>query len=168
MGGDSKLIDEYRRLRNSEQKTKFWKTLIETKMQEPERTKSLDFVTRFETLKNQRDDIIHRMWGGGMEPGTVGAPDDSTTTDAALHRNRDEKIKTKSKDARANIRWRLDFGGLRKIAHSMAQLNQDILMSWVPPGAPPDMYHIWAYLNPEGKLQVGIASASESEPDVGN
>jgi hypothetical protein len=168
MGDDSKLIEEYRRLRNSEQKTNFWKTLVETKMQEPERTKNFEFVTRFEALKNQRDDIIHRLWGGGMETGTLGAPDNATTTDAALHRNRSEKMKTKSKDARANLRWRLTFTGLRDIAQNIAQLNHDILMSWVPPGSPPGMHHIWAFLDAEGKLQVGISSPSESEPHIGD
>ena len=166
IGNDQKLIEKYKRLRNSQQKTNFWKILVETKTQEPDRTKNLEFITRFETLNNQRDDIIHRLWGGGMEPGTLGAPDKAMTTDAAMHRNRDERIKTKSKDARANLRWRLTFSGLREIANKIAQLNQDMLMSWLPPGSPPGKYHIWAYLNAQGKLEVGVASTSESEPDL--
>jgi hypothetical protein len=39
-----------------------------------------------------------------METDTLGVPGNSTTADAALHRNRAEKMKTKSKDARANLR----------------------------------------------------------------
>ena len=166
MGDDAKLIEEYKRQRNSEQKTKFWKTLVEMKTQEAERAKNLAFITRFETLNNQRDDIVHRMWGGGMETGTLGAPDNATTTDAALHRNRDEKIKTKSKDARRNLCWRLSFTELRKIAHNMAQLSQDIFMSWLPPGTPPGMFHVWAFVNAEGRLVIGVASATESEPNL--
>ena len=60
----------------------------------------------------------------------------------------------------------LTFPGLREIARNIGQLNQDILMSSVPPGSPPGRYHIWGYLNAQGKLEVGIASASESEPHV--
>jgi hypothetical protein len=163
---DQKLIEEYKRLRNSTQITKLWKTLVEIKMQEPERASNLAFVTRFEALNNQRDDIVHRMWGGGMEAGTLGAPDDAQTTDAAMHRNRDESMKTKSTDARRNLRWRLSFSGIRKIAHSIAQLSQDILMSWLPPGTPPGMFHIWSYLNAEGRLVIGVASATESDPHI--
>src|ERR1700733_1708250 len=161
MWGDSKSIEEYKSLKNSEQKTKFWKTLVETNMRDPERAKNLGFIARFSALNNQRDDIVHRLWGAGMEAGTLGAPDNVPTTDASLHRNRSEKMKTKSKDARANLRWRLTFPGLREIARNTAQLNQDILMSWVPRGSSPDMYHLWAYLDAQGKLEVGIANASE-------
>ena len=166
IGSDPALVGQYKELKNSQRKTKFWKMLVETKMPEPERAKNLELITRFETLNNQRDDIVHRLWGAGIEAGTLGTPDKIPTTDAALHRNRDEKMKTKSKDARANLRWRLTFPGLREIARNIGQLNQDILMSWVPPGSPPGRYHIWGYLNAQGKLEVGIASASESEPHV--
>jgi hypothetical protein len=118
-------------------------------------------------LNNQRDDIIHRMWGAGIEARTVGAPDDAPTTDAAMHRNRDEKIKIKSTDARRNLRWRLSFSGLRQIAHNMAKLSQDIFTSWLPPETPPGaMFHIWAHANPEGRLVIGVASATESDPHL--
>jgi hypothetical protein len=166
MGSDQKLIAEYKRLRNSRQKTERWKTLVEIKKQEPERARDLAFIARFESLNNQRDDVVHRMWGGGMQSETLGAPADVPTTDASLHRNPDEKIKTKSRDARRNLRWRLDFIGLRKIANEMAQLNNDILASWLPPSVPPGIFHIWAYENADGRLEIGVASASESDPHL--
>ena len=34
IGNDQKLIEKYKRLRNSQQKTNFWKILVETKTQE--------------------------------------------------------------------------------------------------------------------------------------
>src|SRR6185437_7856705 len=142
MGDDSALLDEYRKIRNSDQKTEFWKRLVEQKLIEPDRTKYLGFVERFERLKNQRDDVIHRLWGGGIQSGTLGAPEGSPTTDAALHRNRDEKIKTKSTDARANIRWRLDFAGLREIGRNIARLNADIFASFLPAGTPPGIHDV--------------------------
>ena len=167
MGNYAKLIEEFKRQRNSEQKTKFWKTLVETKMREPERAKNLAFITRFETLNNQRDEIVHRMWGGGMEAGTVGAPADVSITDAGMHRDREEKMKTKSFDGRRNLRWRLSFSGLRQIAHNMAQLSQDIFTSWLSPGTPPNaLFHVWAYVNPEGRLVIGVASPAESDPHL--
>jgi hypothetical protein len=169
MEDNATLIEDYKRRRNSEQKNTFWKTLVEAKMEEPERSKNRAFITRFEALNNQRDEIIHRMWGGGIEAGTPGTPDGVQTTDAAMHRSRDENIKTKATDARRNLRWRLSFSGLRQIAHNMAQLSQDIFMSWLPPGTPPGtLLHIWSYVNPEGRLVIGVAPAAESEPHAVN
>ena len=160
IGEDVLLAAQYKKERSSQQKTRFWKTLIETKKQEPDRTKWLDFATRFETLNNQRDDIVHRLWGGGIQSKSWGAPAGVETTDAALHRNHVEKIKTKSTDARANLRWRLSFGGLREIARNIAQLNNDLLASWLPPGTPPEQYDVWAFTLPNGQLTVGIAPRS--------
>jgi hypothetical protein len=167
MEDDAVLIEGYKRQRNSEQKNRFWKALVEANLQEPERSKNRAFITRFETLNNQRDEIVHRMWGGGKEAGTPGTPGGVQTTDAAMHRNRDENIKTKSTDARRNLRWRLSFSGLHQIAHKMAQLSQDIFASWLPPGTPPGtLLHIWSYVNPEGRLVIGVADPMESEPHV--
>ena len=106
------------------------------------------------------------MWGGGGEANTMGVPVDLPTMDASLHRQRDEKKKTKSKDGRANLHWRLNFSELRKIVSSIAQLNLDILASWLPPDAPPGMYHVWSVTNAEGELEVGVANASESNPTI--
>jgi hypothetical protein len=163
---DSKLTAEYKSLRRSDQITKFWKMLVEIKTQEPEQTKNLHFITRFQGLNDKRDNVVHRMWGGGIEADTLGAPSNAPTTDSSLHRKRDEKKKTKSRDGRANLVWYLDYSGLREIAHDIGQLNQDILASWIPPESPPGMYHIWAYPNADGKLEVGIASATESDPHL--
>ncbi|MCP1738203.1 hypothetical protein [Bradyrhizobium japonicum] len=165
IGDDQKLIAEYKKALSSEQKTAFWKRLVETKLQGPELAQNMELVVRFQRLNDRRDHIVHRLWGGGMEPGTLGAPADASTTDAVLHRMRDEKKKTKSKDARANISWNITFTELRKIANEIAQLNQDILVSWLPVGTPPGTHHIWAFLDSEGRLQVGIASGAESDPD---
>lgn len=167
MGDDAKLIGEYKRQRKSQLKTRFWKSLVMTKKQDPERTRDAAFITRYETLNNQRDDIIHRMWGGGMEAGSAGVPADAPTTEAWMHRNPDEKIKTKSADARHNLRARFTFSDLRQIANNMAKLSQEIFTSWMPPGTPPGTRcHIWAYENSEGRLEIGVASATESEPHI--
>jgi hypothetical protein len=166
IGDDQNLTAEYKSIRNSEQRTEFWKGLIEAKCQEPERTQHLDFIVRFQMLNDRRDHIVHRMWGGGIEADTLGAPIEARTTDTGLHRTRDEKKKTKSKDARANFSWRLGFGDLRKIANGIAQLNQDMLISWLPPDQRTGTFHIWSYLNAYGKLEVGIAGASGGDPHL--
>jgi hypothetical protein len=166
MGDDRKLIGEYKRLRSSVEKTKFWKTLVETKMRDAERAKNLQFITRFETLNGQRDDIVHRMWGGGIQAGTLGAPENAPTTDAAMHRNPDERVKTKSTDARRHLRWRLTYAGLREIARNISQLNHEIIQSWIPPEVPPGMFHLWAFEDADGRLVVGVASATESDPHL--
>lgn len=161
---DTKLLAEYKSLKRSAAISRFWRNLVETKKQEPERSQDLDLITRYQRLNDHRDNIIHRMWGGGMETDTLGTPAEAQSTDAGLHRTRDEKKKTKSKDGRAKFNWRLDFTGLRKIANDIAQLNKDILLSWVPPDQRSGTHHVWAFLDTEGKLQVGIANASESDP----
>jgi hypothetical protein len=136
--------------------------LTDSKLQDAQqRIKYLAFITRFQSLNNQRDDIIHRLWGGGMQPGTLGAPDNASTTDAALHRHRDESMKTKSTDFRKNIRWRLDFVGLRRIATNMSQLNSDIFASFLPPGTPPGMHDVFAFFAPSGKLEAVVAPRTQ-------
>jgi hypothetical protein len=166
VANDESLIQKYSKLRHSNQKTAFWKDLVESKLQEPSRSKYLEFISRFEMLNNQRDDIIHRLWGGGLQPSTFGAPDNAPVTDAALHRHRDETMKTKSTDARANIRWRLTFVELRRIANNMAQLNRDIFASFLPPGTHLGSHNVWAALM-EGKLEVLVSAiTSKGDPDV--
>jgi hypothetical protein len=163
IGDDTKLIAEYKNLRNSSSRTAFWRAQVETKNNEPKRTQNLGLIVRFQQLNDKRDNIVHRMWGGGIEGDTLGVPAEVSTTDGAMHRARDEKKKTKTKDGRHNLSWRLDFQGLRNIASEIAQLNKDILVSWLPPGST-GTYHIWSVQDEEGKLQVGIASAEESNP----
>jgi hypothetical protein len=159
IGDDTKLVAEYARLRNSEQKTNFWKVLVETKDPDFERTQKLDFITRYQRLNDRRDHVVHRLWGAGTEAGTLGAPAEIPSVDASVHRTRDEKKKTKSIDGSANLNWRATFSELRKIANEIAQLNQDILLSWLPADHRSGTFHIWSYLNPQGKLEVTIARA---------
>jgi hypothetical protein len=169
MGDDAASIEQYKRVRHSQLKTKFWKSLIETKKSDSDRLKWLDLLEKFETLNNHRDDIVHRLWGGGIQAGCMGAPDGAPTIDAALHRNRDEKIKTKSVDGRANLRWRLTFKGLKEIAVKIAQLNNDMLASWLPPNSPPGEHDIWAYTLPSGQLALAISSRpTEGDPNSGD
>jgi hypothetical protein len=157
---DTSLSSKYNGLRASNQKTVFWQELVRSKMREPDRSKYLDFITRFQRLNNQRDDIIHRQWGGGMQPASYGAPADAEVTDAALHRHRDERIKTKSTDARANLRWRLSFIELRATARDMAALNSDIFISFLPPGSEiGGIHNVFAVTTPDGKLGVGVGTS---------
>jgi hypothetical protein len=117
-------------------------------------------VTRFETLNNERDDIIHRLWGGGIQPGSLSAAEGAPVIDAGLHRTREERMKTKSTDARANIRRQLSFIKLREVARKMAQLNSEIFASFLPPGTDPDGGAAWAYLRPDGRLEVVVSPKS--------
>jgi hypothetical protein len=169
MADDTSLEARYKKLRASQLKNKFWKELIEAKKQGADLEQWRGLVKRFEALNNFRDDIVHRLWGGGMQGGSPGAPDYGETTDAALHRNRDEKVKTKSKDARGNLRWRLSFQGLRKIGAAIALLNNNMLASWLPPNTPPGHYDIFAFTLPNGQLSVGIADRPpEGVPKTGD
>jgi len=168
IGDDTELTEQYEKQRHSSLKTAFWKRLVSTKMTEPKRSQYLDFVTRFESLNNKRDDIIHRLWGGGMQPDTLGAVEGAPVTDAALHRNRDEKLKSKSNDFRANIRWRLSFNELRDIARQMSVLNKDIFQSFLDPAEQVGAVNVFAAVAPTGKLVVGVGIASsppKGDPD---
>jgi hypothetical protein len=129
---DEALKGEFKNLRNSEQKTKLWKREVAQKVNEPTRSLQLGLITRYEALNENRDQIIHRLWGGGMEPTSWGAVGSGELTDAGLMRLREEKMKTKSTDARATMRWRLDFAGLRRIGIQMSELNRDLILAFVP------------------------------------
>ena len=84
-------------------------------------------MQRIRDLADQRDKVIHKLWGGGMQEGTWANPEGHETTDAALLRDRDEPYKGKSTDARNTLSWRLSFSGIRRIAVEIASLNRDLL-----------------------------------------
>jgi hypothetical protein len=128
IGDDEELIGQYAKRRNFQQRIDLWQSQIETKLQDPHRSKALSYISRIQNLNSQRDEVIHRAWGGGMQSGSWNA-ENYPTTDATLLRKPTDKFKTKSADARATLKWRLMFSGLRKIARDMATLNRDLFVS---------------------------------------
>jgi hypothetical protein len=126
---DPALSAEHNKLRNFQQRVDFWQTQIETKRQEPIRSQVLALIVRIRSLNTDRDEVVHRLWGGGMQAGSWNA-EDHPTMDAALLRKPGDKFKTKSTDARATISWKMTFSRLRKIAVDMAGLNRDLLFTF--------------------------------------
>jgi hypothetical protein len=124
---NAELQTEYSKLRNFQQKMDFWQTQIELRAQEPHRSEAVALLTRIRNLRAQRDEVVHRLWGGGMQEGSWSNPENHPTTDAALLlQPGDKPKKTKSDDARATLSWRLSFNGVRKIAVETATLNRDL------------------------------------------
>jgi hypothetical protein len=127
IGGNASAKAEYDKLRNARQKNEFWKAQVETVMTEPERSQALALIGRVQNLNAQRDKIIHRAWGGGMQAGSWSA-EDHETNDASPLLNRNEKKKTKSHDGRNVVRRQFTFDELRAVAVAMATLNRDLFM----------------------------------------
>jgi hypothetical protein len=99
--GHPDLTAEYKKLRNFKQTVDLLQRLVELKT-EPTRSIALRLVQRIRDLADQRDKVIHKLWGGGMQEGTWANPEGHETTDAALLRDRDEPYKGKSTDALRN------------------------------------------------------------------
>jgi hypothetical protein len=134
IGSGDGLIAEYARVRNFRQTVDFLQTQIELQSEEPFRGSAIELLKRIRNLGAQRDEIVHRTWGGGIQEGSWSNPENHPTTDAALLRQHGEKPKkTKSQDATANLSWRLTFNGIRKIAVEMATLNRDLAMLFFNP-----------------------------------
>jgi hypothetical protein len=137
IGDDTDLQQQYEGLRNARQRIDFFQRQTALKMQDPFRSEAQALVQRIQNLNSKRDEVIHRLWGGGMQAGTWAA-ESHETTDASLLRQTGDKFKTKSTDARATIHWRLTFQGLRQIAAEMATLNRDLFQTFFRPSAPID------------------------------
>jgi hypothetical protein len=136
IASDPPLDAEYKNLRNFQQTVDFLQTQIELKIQDPRRSQALALITRIRNLSTQRDEVVHRLWGGGMQEGSWSNPENHPTTDAALLRQPGDKPKkTKSDDARATLSWRLSFSGVRKIAIEIGTLNRDLFVVFNPPPA---------------------------------
>jgi hypothetical protein len=134
IASDPPLDAEYKNLRNFQQTVDFLQTQIELKIQDPRRSQALALITRIRNLSTQRDEVVHRLWGGGMQEGSWSNPENHPTTDAALLRQPGDKPKkTKSDDARATLSWRLSFSGVRKIAIEIGTLNRDLFVVFNPP-----------------------------------
>jgi hypothetical protein len=131
---DPALLEQYKKVRSFRSTLDFFQTQIELKAQEPLRSLAFAFVERIRNLSSQRHEIMHRVWGGGMQEGSGNNPESHPTTDAALLRQPGDKPKkTKSEDGRANLHWRLTFSGIRKVATDIATLNRDLFMLFSDP-----------------------------------
>lgn len=133
--GDDKARDEYAKRRNFQQRLDFWQVRVEQKTSEPWRSIALSYVSRVQALNSQRDDVVHRLWGGGMEtnsPSSAGLE----TADAGMLPQPGEKFKSKSSDGLIPLKWNASFVRLRRMATEMATLNRDLLALAFLPGAP--------------------------------
>jgi hypothetical protein len=128
IGDDLPLQEQLKRVRNAQEKIAFWKTTIELRLADPARARALELVSRVQQLNSQRDEVVHRAWGGGMEASSWSGGGAEETTEAALLRKTGDKYKTKSGDARATLHWRLTFNRMRQMAVEMAILNRDLLL----------------------------------------
>ena len=134
IGADQGALEEYEKVRNFQQSVAFWKAQLDLRSQDPFRSNVLFLIPRVQALNSQRDEVIHRLWGGGMEANSPSAAG-LETTDAGLMPNAGEKLKTKAKDGLIPFTWNATFSRLRRMATEMATLNRDLLASSFLPNA---------------------------------
>jgi hypothetical protein len=125
IGDDKAILTEYMKLRNFQQRLEFWKAQIELKCDEPVRSQLLSIIPRAQNLSPQRDEVVHRLWGGGME-GASWAANGLETTDGGMLPKPGTPIK--SKGPYIPYSWGATFQRLRRMAVEMADLNRDLLM----------------------------------------
>jgi len=133
IAGDQSLIKEYEKVRKFQSVVAFWKTQLELKTNEPFRAHMLALVPRVQALSSQRDEVVHRMWGGGMEANSPSATV-LESADAGLMPHAGEKTKASAQEGPIPFTWKADFQRLRRMAAEMAALNQDLLSSSFLPG----------------------------------
>jgi hypothetical protein len=130
MGDDAAIIEEYERVRSFQQTLVFWEKMIEHHGTDPLKSDRNNLIQFVKDLASQRDEVIHRMWGGGME-GDSWSAGGMETNDAALMHNPGEKIKSKS--GRVPFTWKASFHRLRKLATDISELNRDLLVATIFP-----------------------------------
>jgi hypothetical protein len=134
IGPDQYVLEKYKKVRNFQQSVVFWKTQLELRSQDPFRSHMLSLIPRVQALSSQRDEVVHRMWGGGMEANSPSAAG-LETADAGLMPNAGERLKTNAKDGPIPFTWNATFSRLRRMAADMATLNRDLLASSFLPNA---------------------------------
>lgn len=135
VASNPELMEQYKRVRNFKQTLDFLETLIQAKADEPLKSGATILVSRIRDLASQRHDIMHRLWGGGMPIDSWSNPDNTfPETDASIMSSPSDKLqKKKSDDARATIRWRLTFSGIKRVAIKIAALNRDMCFLFTTP-----------------------------------
>jgi hypothetical protein len=120
--GDASLLAEHTKLRGFQQRLAFWQTQTELKAQDSIKSRVLALVPTIQALNSQRDEVVHRLWGGGLESTSWGAGGETPTTDAGMLPKANENIRSTG----APMRWRATFPRLRRMAQEMATLNRDL------------------------------------------
>jgi hypothetical protein len=133
IGDDQAVLAEYEKVRGFQLKLAFWKAQLELKGKDPARSNFLALIPRMQALSTQRDEVVHRLWGGGME-GTSPAAAGLETTEGGLLPKPGEKFK--GKPPRIPFSWKASFIRLRRMAMEMSALNRDLFQAGMFGGAP--------------------------------
>lgn len=135
MNKDEKLLTRYKAVRGFQLSLMFWEFLLDTRSTDPFKSSMKALVPRIKDLSAQRDEIVHRMWGGGMEaqsPAAAGLP----TTDAGMLPNPGERFKASEKGGLIPFKWKADFSRLRRLATDIGELNRNLLAGSFAAGPP--------------------------------
>jgi hypothetical protein len=132
VGGDKQVMEICGRIRGFQQLSDFWREQIEMKTADPERSRLLEMVMRAKNYSSQRDDVVHRLWGGGMDE-TSSAASGLPSHDGALMAKSGEQFKSSAKPGQMPFKWRASFQRLRQLAREIAALNRDLMFTLSPP-----------------------------------
>jgi hypothetical protein len=135
MEGDAALLAEYKKIRNFQQTVAFWEILIQSKAPSPYREHLTELIPVIKDLSSQRDQVVHRMWGGGMEAASP-ASDGLPTEDAAMMPDPGERFKTSARGGPIPPKWRATFQRLRQMAVQIADLNRSLFTASFTAGPP--------------------------------
>jgi hypothetical protein len=123
------LIARSKGSRSFQQRLAFWQTQLELKLQEPVKSQASDFIPRIQAPSSQRDEVVHRLWGGGLESTSWGAGGAAPTTDGGML----PKANEQTKSTHAPMKWHANFIRLRRMAQEMATLNRDLFQTFLLP-----------------------------------
>ncbi len=124
IAGDADLLKEYRMRRNFQQRLVLWETLLELRGEEPAKSTARALIPTIQALSSQRDEVVHRSWGGGMEGDAWSSGGRGPTTDGGMM----PKFGDKSPPDRAPMKWHATFLRLKRMAQEMATLNRDLMV----------------------------------------
>lgn len=129
---DAGAKEEFAKQRNFQQRAVFWETQAELKLKDPLRSEILALISRMKNLKAQRDEVVHRSWGGGLQSGSWIAGNQSLpTTDASPMKAPWDK--QKPRNPHDLFSWNISFSRLRRLAEDIAALNRDLLVATMVP-----------------------------------
>lgn len=130
VGDDLELIEELSKVRNFKQRADFWQVQIELKMVDPQRANALRCLSLVRQLKSQRDEVMHRPWGGGMQAGSWSA-ENHPTIDSGLMLKTGETPQVNKKGEANLFTWNMTFGRLRQMAQEISDLNVRMIKTFM-------------------------------------
>jgi hypothetical protein len=124
---DEAVLAEFKKIRNFQQRLAFWEGLLKPRGTDSEHKRLIELLPTIKALSSQRDQVVHRLWAGGMERMSPSTETQETADAGMMPRAGFVFDKLSKSSPLLPFEWGASFIRLRRMAQEMAQLNVALL-----------------------------------------